>query len=790
MKITTKSGLLYPLILLCALAALLISNTVRPGADAVSHEDFHRNVFILDTPTGLSSQTTYSVIKDHQGFVWVSTRNGIDFYDGEKFEHYRVGESKMRGIRDGMMISLYCDDEGCIWAFTERSIVYCYDKKLDAFVEIVNLPKCGIWGSAQALFRSGDTLFIGSTDGVTCFDLVQDKVIKRICPDDNIRALCYYKEGQLLYGSIRGIGILNLDELRGKLTDWIDTPINHLYYDQNTQRLWVGGLGSGLYLLDPEHPEQRQFVEETAGFVIQQVCPYGNSMLVGMDGAGLWQAKTDESDYINSFTLLASDTPDAPHQIKSSSIRSVLADGENIWVAMYIGGIAHMLPPTSLIHLKNTHAQSTSDLFAQGVNTDARGNIWVAFEQAIGCFDADGSNARYFLDHEAHFLTVLPANDGTVWCGGYNSGLYHFNPNTGWKEHFSSVADLPVNDCIYTIKEASNGDIWVGGLNFALTCLHRLPDNTYQKTNYEEVKLVTDMDWLTPDTLVVATTNGLALVNTSNGQVNIMLKDNDDWTATNYISSIETRNGHEIWGATQGAGIVYIDINDPAHPKRFDMDHSLPSLELRSLELLNDSVLYVSTESNGIFAFDCNNQRYLNSLHTGDGLLSTLFLQASSTPTQDGRVIFGGDQGAVVIQASDLLNEARSFDIIVVGHGVEDDQVSLPYDARNLDIQFTTNDIYHQHEYNFYYRIYGLMDEWQAIDKSRHVRFAQLPAGEYRIDVRAVGAANQSAGKSITILVEKEPWLRWYAILGYVLFTVLLTMGAMMLFGWRVVRKK
>ncbi len=765
--------------MLCVLTALLISNTIRPGSDAVSHEDVQQNAFMLDTPEGLSSQTTYSVVKDRMGFVWISTRNGIDRYDGEKFDHFRVGEAKMRGIRDGMIITLYVDADDEIWAYTERSVFYRYDLKQNAFVEVFNMPKNSIWGSAQAMYRQGDTLFVGSTDGMVCYDLEAGKVLKRFCPDDNIRTLTPYKEGKLLFGSQHGVGIIDMHEQRGKRTDWVATAVNHLYYDAATNRLWVGGLGSGLYLLDPEHPEQQQFVKGTEGFMIQQICAYENSMLVGIDGAGIWQATTDADGYVASLRLLASDTPEAPHRIKSSSIRSIMADGSHIWTAMFIGGVAHMQPPTTLVQLRNENAQAMADLFAQGVNTDAQGNIWVAFEQSIGCFDANGSNPRFYLDHEAHFLTVQPAHDGTVWCGGFNSGLYHFNPRTGWREHIPSVADQTMNDCIYAIKEDHNGDIWVGGLNFPLARLHKAQNGTYQRTNYEGVTLVNDMEWLTSDLLVVATTNGLALIDTKDDHIERLLTDQDNWTATNYISGVVTRNGHEIWGATQGAGIMCIDLNDRQHPRRFDMDHGLPSLELRSLEFFNDSVLCISTESNGIFAFDCNHHRFLNSLRPSDGLQSSLFLQASSTLSKDGRLVFGGDQGAVIVQEADLLDETRSFDILALGQGANEGVVQLPYDARNLDVQFTTNDIYYQREYVFYYRIKGLINEWQTIDNSRHVRFAQLPAGQHKLEVRAVGAVNQTSSLTIDIVAEQEPWLRWYAIVGYILATVLLTIIGM-----------
>lgn len=776
MKNYMQKGILYPVFLLVVVMTLLVSYTAKPSADAITHGDLQNNIFLLDTPTGLSSQTTYSILKDRNGFIWVSTRNGIDFYDGASFQRYKLGDTKMRGMRDGMNIFLYCDDEGDLWAFTERSLIYRYNKVADQFDLVLSLPEQKIWGSVQALYKHGEHLFCGATDGITCYNLTSQQVEKRFCPDDNIRTLIPYDEGRIFYGSQRGIGIINLEAKAGKLTEWTDTSVNSLYYDQQSDRLWVGGNGTGVYVIDPKNPTQQQFIEGTEGYVVSQICPFDKLMLVGVDGAGLWMASTDTLGYVSTFELLASDTPDAPHLLKSSSVRSVLTDGDNIWLALYIGGITHMQPPTPLLQLSNTNGKVPSDFFAQGVNADSEGNIWVAFEQSIACFDSEGEHPRYFLDHESHFLTVQPAQDGTVWCGGYNTGLYHFNPQNGWSEHFSSIVDQPVKDCIYCIKEASNGDIWVGGLNFPLTRMHRTANGAFDKKSYAGVTLVTDIDWLAPDSIVVGTSDGIYLIDTKTDSIRHMLNSEEEWNGTNYVSAIVPRNGHEIWAATQGAGIVCYDLNDKKNPiKAFGVDHGLPSLELRGMEMLNDSILCISTESHGIFVFDCARQCYLNSLQQSHGQQSSLFLQASSVRDCQNRIIFGGDRGAVVIKPSDMLSEQHNFDIFVVGKGLDNNKVALPFHARNLDIQFTTNDIYHQMEYSFYYRLQGISEEWQTIDDSRHVRFAQLPAGTYQLEIRAVGSGNQANSLTIEVNAEQEPWLRWYAIVGYILVIVLLT---------------
>ncbi len=39
---------------------------------------------------GLSSNTVFSTIEDKDGFIWISTEEGVDRFDGSNFKHYTL----------------------------------------------------------------------------------------------------------------------------------------------------------------------------------------------------------------------------------------------------------------------------------------------------------------------------------------------------------------------------------------------------------------------------------------------------------------------------------------------------------------------------------------------------------------------------------------------------------------------------------------------------------------------------------------------------------------------------
>ena len=743
-----RSKLSLYILFLCGLSLLLSSYTTQDEPVSVFDRPYTQV-----TPPGLSSQTTYCLLRDQNGFIWVSTRNGIDRFDGIAYRHYTLSNTQMRTMHSGLSISIYCDEDGEIWAFTERSDIYRFDPIADAFEEILFLPDYQIWGSAQALYSDGDLLVVGATDGITCYDIPTKTITKRLCPDEDIHTFHAFRNGEVLFGATRGVGVLNINDLHGTMQQWVNSDIKSLYYDERHQKLWVGTNGNGIYVLDPSHPRVVQQVGNTEGFIVTSINPFSEKeMLIGVDGGGVLVFPTDEIGPNTVLHRLAA-IDDAPFILRTAGTRAVLVDQNRIWIATYMGGVTCLQPGSTLTTLNAAKIRTVSDNYAFGVDVAPDGRFWVAFSQSIGSFAPDGSDPKMYLEHEAGFLTVRAASDGTVWAGGFNTGTYHFDPRTGKKEHFASLVDQKVNDCVYDIFEDSHGDIWVGGLNFDLTRLHQLPDGTFEKQHYP-ITLINSLAQLNDETIIASTTDGFKLVNMLTNESKDYLRDEDQWIGTNYISDARSRNGHEVWVATAGAGLLCYDLDNDSI-ESFGLEQGLPSLELRGMSIAHDSILYISTEKNGIFAFDCVNHCYIRSMVTSDGLPMNEFLQNSSTISHRGELLFGGDDGAVVLRESDLRSTLKDFKIVVDAKGLVDDLIKRGSDeSHSIDIQLATTDIYHQKEYLFFYRMEGIEDDWTLIDNTRQIKFSHLPPGFYELEIHAVGAANQIVSRTIHIEIE------------------------------------
>jgi len=731
-----------------------------------------QGVYDVSFPEGMTSQTVYHVERDQQGFIWIATTNGVERYDGLSFHPYRLSGGRERSFSDGFMTNLVVDTHGHLWTSSERSVVTRYNAKLDAYRAVPDLSHQHRWGSVLCLCPVGESLLLGTSSGMATYSVVEDSLTDYRFEDKCISYISPFGDDELVLGTQSGLYLYSPSQ-NHSLTNFstLQADIKCLYYDRKRELMWVGTRGQGLYFIDGQNPTSYYQVKGGQDVIINAIDQQADSlMLIGTDGLGLLtcpipQRRSTGGFELPGLSLLASESPLAPCQLPNSVIDDILVDGDNLWLALDLGGLALLQPRHKSSLLTNPSAQVNSDRFALAASIDNQGRYWVAYSRCLACYDSVDAAPHLYMPKESGNLSFLTASDGTLWFGGYNAGLHHYDILRNQMTFYRSVADQSVLDCVYSIFEDSYCDIWVGGLNFPLTRMHSLGDNRYERTHVN-IQQITDMAQLNADTLVVTTFDGFYLLDIHSGEFSSYMRNSAEWPYTNAIISVTVRGGNEIWLATMGAGLVCYDTHT-GDLSRYGLEYMLPSLELRGVEQLDDSVLCVSTESSGIFAFDARHHQTLRSFRFPYTQGHGIYMRSSSASDGHGTLIFGRDDGAMVVTADDLYAPQDTFRIIVSGEHLMGDRFLLPSSDRYLEIKFTTNDLYHQADYRFEYRILGIHDDWRPIDDSRTLRYASMPPGTYRLEVRSFSASSLTSQLVFTIQAEQVLWLRWYFLLLY-----------------------
>jgi len=84
---------------------------------------------------GLSNDGTYwleSIIQDREGFLWFTTFNGLNRFDGENFKLFQYSQSNPKGLGDNLTTAICEAEDGRIWVGTSSG-VYIFDPETEIF---------------------------------------------------------------------------------------------------------------------------------------------------------------------------------------------------------------------------------------------------------------------------------------------------------------------------------------------------------------------------------------------------------------------------------------------------------------------------------------------------------------------------------------------------------------------------------------------------------------------------------------------------------------------------------
>lgn len=740
-----------------------------------------------DVANGMSSSMGFDVIKDEYGFIWVSTRFGIDCFDGLNFKHYTLNDNDMRMAGNGVRHDLlYIGNT--IYVYSDLGEIGMYKAEEDAFEKFCNVNSYLGGHSLHDLYINEENLVLGLYNGISILNRKDLSKQEDLCTDKNIHCIIPFSEKTFLVGCNNGLWLLDLTQNTCEMIACPELDIKCLYYDQEQRQVWMGTIGKGLWSLRLDNLEATQ-IPNYEHAIVTAISPYaGNQILVGADGDGILQTSRL---FTSPLRLMAGTSTDAPLRLPSSAIQDIYVDDSNIWATTYDNGLS-MIGKSALTGvLQAPAANSTSETICRDVDHDQEGHIWVAYYHSICEYDDEYSSPKVFLNDVPGFLAIKAASDGTVWCGGYNTGLYHLNPKTGKSAHIISLNGDNVNSSIYGIHEDQYGDIWVGGLNMPLTRVRG-----EKKIAQYDITRVSDISQLNDSVLVVVAVNGFMLLNMNTGQVDHLLKENDHlgWKGTNYISCLAIKDAHIIYMGTDGAGLLAYDSEKKELTNYNIKSHRLPSNYIRGITFEGDSVLWISTASDGVFAFDAANERVRNNLRNNGDLKSGEFLQHASTTLPNGNIIFGSKAGAEILYTKTMNTSHPDVEIflgeISIGQKERISYIShpeilhapffkttnirLPYDERHLVLKFTTNDLYHQNSLRMLYKLDDYGQDWTAMGQSRTISFYTLPTGTHHLVVRCMLGNGDFVEKTFTIESLQSPWLRWPALLCYTFILLLI----------------
>ena len=198
---------------------------------------------------GLSSNIVFSTIEDKDGFVWISTYEGVDRFDGLNFKHYSLPNLfKYREVNN-VILYIAIDTENQIWVVTLDGLLYRYNKSIDEF-ELFYMLKNFMDVAVQAFYIDhNNELWFGTLNGTLVLDPETKKIQSIPSIKEKNSAIAQDKQKRYYLATSRGIQVLDsskivlydlLDMSFSKNTGVKGSVISSLYFDELNKQVVAG----------------------------------------------------------------------------------------------------------------------------------------------------------------------------------------------------------------------------------------------------------------------------------------------------------------------------------------------------------------------------------------------------------------------------------------------------------------------------------------------------------------------------------------------------------------------
>ena len=745
---------------------------------------------------GLSNRRIFDIQKDSKGYMWFLTNEGMDRYDGREIKHYKLlGKSKHLGW-------LYKEDQGDLWVIGKKGCVFHYDTLRDQFRMVYQLSDvsddvtCGYMDHNQ-------NIWLCTQDSIRLYN------IKNACKysllnvmDANIQMVEQVDSCHFFIAAERGIRYVELenDELKvipiEALYD-ITSQVNELYYHSESQKLFVGTFGEGVFAFDMCTRRITHSSMDLSDVNITGICPLNEAeLLVGTEGMGLH--KLDVNTCVTQPYLIAD--YESNNGMNGNNINDIYVDEEKrIWLANYFEGITIVDNRYKnydwIKHSIGNHQSLVNDQ-VHAVIEDSEGDLWFGTSNGISLYNRQTQRWHSFLSSVDHhlkdknhvFVTLCEVSPGVIWAGGYTSGIYKINKRTLSVEYFSPFLLTPMNmqpdKYIRGMIKDSNGHIWSGGF-YNLKCFD-IKDNSVRL--YPGVNSITAIAEKDSNFMWIGTATGLYLLDRNTGSYQYVVLP----VEVNYVNALYQSDGGLLYVGTNGSGVLVYDSHSKTFEHYYTDNCALVSNNIYAILPEIDGSIIMSTED-GITSFQIEDKTFHNRT-SEQGLLSACFNPSSGTLCKNGGFVLGSTDGAIefpeklkfptyVYNKMILSDFQISYQPVYPGDegsplekDINETKVlKLDYDQNTFSLILSSINYDFPSNVLFSWKLDGFYNEWSRPGNANLIRYTNLNPGKYTLHIRAVSKEEQQLvfeERELKIIIARPFWLSFWAILGYVIFVL------------------
>ena len=732
----------------------------------------YRNV--LNDKFSLENNFVEALLEEDRN-IWVGTNSGLYIYERatDRFSYFK--KTTQYGVYISSEIKkIIKTPNGLLWIATLGQGLFTYNPQNGVLTQN-SIQTSFVWDLCQ----SGDKTKVYASslqEGLLCFDL-NGKFLRSYKVSSGATSEDSYKinsircvDGEIWMGAGSNL-LAKLNEHTGNIEYYDGSSINigsvscMLNYTKNEMLV---GTDNGLYLFDrttktfhrADNPaDPRSLSDQTINGMMwdtegalwvftnlggmnymakqtKRFDYYSPAYLPGTQGEGqvvgpfcenkdgnIWIGTQSGLYFYDAATRELSGYPIKGSRYKAYDIRSLLLDGDNLWMGTYAEGIRVVNLRTGAVRVY-AHSRGIPNTICsnevQCIYKDRKGTIFVGTSWGLCRYEPATDN----------FLTVTSVGSmisvddihedmyNNLWIATSNSGVFCFNTNSGRWRHFQHEREDPktiVSNSVITLFEDVKGIMWFG-TNGGGLCSYDAKTESFVDFDPHNILL--------PNKVIYAI--------------------QQDQTGDFWISS--------------NAGIFKINPVTKTQFRQFTINDGLQGNQFMARSSLKSSggKLYFGG-INGFNAFQP--ERFIDNTYIPPVYVTDI------------RFPYLTDEQEV----KELLQLEKPLYMA--------DEVVLPYENNSLTIRFVALSFEDPSKNRYSYILKGVDKEWVMNSDNNTASYTNLPPGEYVFEVRGSNNDHQWNEQTATLrLIITPPW--WRSTFAYILY-ILLFIGLIGFFAWR-----
>jgi signal transduction histidine kinase/ligand-binding sensor domain-containing protein/ActR/RegA family two-component response regulator len=763
---------------------------------------------------GLTSNWVYQTFKDSYGYVWVGTRHGLNKFDGHSFKQYYHDPNDSTSICGDRVTNIFEDDKGNIWIGTWQSGISVYNRDKDNFKSFQyskGSKNCISSNYITSIYQdtAGSLWFATGDAGISIYNTKtgQFNILQHIPGKEN--SLSSNNISDIVEGPDKKIWIASTNatiDVYNPLDDKIDhitfqeeqSKLLHekeivLFFDSD-QLLWIGTTGSGLFSYSITLKELTSYPKANNTYILD-ILQIGQQIYLATDNGGINIFDKETKN----FHYLTANKHDN-RSLSSNGIYDLMYDEQNIlWVSTFDGGLNFSKSLAHKFHNYYPVPNVEGTLIHSNVSSICQSNTGRIF---IG---TDGGGLNEFFPKSGKFIHMEVVaddnifNDDYITCvytkgnmlyvSAFAEGFYMYDLNSGeiqiiddnFLGYNSPGGRLKPILNVWAITVDYEGSLWVGTIDNGLYKFDHKKKEVYNyKTDLTNPNSISHNSVVS----IFEDSDSNLWIATERGGLNIYNKEEDNFTRyestgednsinNNSLNSVFEDSRGNLWIGTSGGGINKFDRTSNNF-KSYRKSDGLPGDVVFDIQEDETGYLWFST-TKGLCRLDPETE-YIVAFDKNDGLIGNQFSQTSSLKTNNGFMLFGGDEGLTVFDPSAITTDTVVQKLVFTDFKVLNKPVDVNKQLRYLDshisqkpdihlthldyvfsIEFASLEYLNPESIRYKYKMKGFDHQWNETDIShRLITYTNLPGGEYEFIVKAA-KSNSGWGEPQSLNIRVSP---------------------------------